>query len=271
VARAQVELATASLKKRPGHAEQAAALLRLEPPFGQQGDPRHRSKLRQGAKANLDVVSRQFELTRAGAWTYEFRIKGGRWMRSPRHGPPSTALLAKTRFARRRMVWSFRFSCLGSYVSSQVLMGTYTQGLGPSSYGHWQSSGYMSVRCYGDRILDSKLPSAEKMDGDDVDSRYDDDDPLDLSDCKPYGEPEIELSESTAREGRSARTSGHFFASNLRRAWMSIRDQMVDVYIGAQDATGSGGPSCASIEIAIVEYGGDQRATSPSTLLVNRP
>jgi len=53
---------------------------------------------------------------------------------------------------------------------------------------------------------------------------------------QPVREPEDRALRSTAREGRSARTSGHFRFQPPPGVDV-YPGQMVDVYIGAQDAT----------------------------------
>jgi hypothetical protein len=46
---------------------------------------------------------------------------------------------------------------------------------------------------------------------------------------------------------------------------------MVDVYIGAREATAVSAPGPLRLKSPLVEYGGEHEAAAPSALLVNRP
>jgi HlyD family secretion protein len=272
VARAQVELATASLKSAQDTLNKQQHSYDLEPRSVSKDTLDTVRNSVKVAKANLDVVSRQFELTRAGAWTYDIQNQRRQVDALSKAWSASTALLAKytVRAPTDGVVLSIQ-AALGSYVSSQGAYGTYTQGLGPIIVmGTGKSSGYMSVRCYVDEILIPKLPSAEKMVATMSIRGTTTTIPLEFVRLQPYVSPKIELSDQRL-EKVDLRVLPAIFRFQPPPGVDVYPGQMVDVYIGAQDATAVAAPRAPRLKSPLVEYGGDQRATSPSTLLVNRP
>jgi HlyD family secretion protein len=272
VARAQVELATASLKSAQDTLNKQQHSYDLEPrSVSKETLDTVRNSVKV-AKANLDVVSRQFELTRAGAWTYDIQNQRRQVDALSKAWSASTALLAKytVRAPTDGVVLSIQ-AALGSYVSSQGAYGTYTQGLGPIIVmGTGKSSGYMSVRCYVDEILIPKLPSAEKMVATMSIRGTTTTIPLEFVRLQPYVSPKIELSDQRL-EKVDLRVLPAIFRFQPPPDVEVYPGEMVDVYIGARDATAVSAPAALRLKSPLVEYAGDQRATSPSTLLVNRP
>jgi len=109
VARAQVELATASLKSAQDTLNKQQHSYDLEPrSVSKETLDTVRNSVKV-AKANLDVVSRQFELTRAGAWTYDIQNQRRQVDALSKAWSASTALLAKYTVRAPTDVWSFRF------------------------------------------------------------------------------------------------------------------------------------------------------------------
>ena len=272
VARAQVELATASLKSAQDTLNKQQHSYDLEPrSVSKETLDTVRNSVKV-AKANLDVVSRQFELTRAGAWTYDIQNQRRQVEALSKAWSASTALLAKytVRAPTDGVILSIQ-AALGSYVSSQGAYGTYTQGLGPIIVmGTGKSSGYMSVRCYVDEILIPKLPSADKMVATMSIRGTTTTIPLEFVRLQPYVSPKIELSDQRL-EKVDLRVLPAIFRFQPPPDVEVYPGEMVDVYIGARDATAVSAPAALRLKSPLVEYAGDQRATSPSTLLVNRP
>jgi HlyD family secretion protein len=272
VARAQVELATASLKSAQDTLNKQQHSYDLEPRSVSKDTLDTVRNSVKVAKANLDVVSRQFELTRAGAWTYDIQNQRRQVEALSKAWSASTALLAKytVRAPTDGVILSIQ-AALGSYVSSQGAYGTYTQGLGPIIVmGTGKSSGYMSVRCYVDEILIPKLPSADKMVATMSIRGTTTTIPLEFVRLQPYVSPKIELSDQRL-EKVDLRVLPAIFRFQPPPDVEVYPGEMVDVYIGARDATAVSAPAALRLKSPLVEYGGDQRATSPSTLLVNRP
>ncbi|MGA7743019.1 MAG: biotin/lipoyl-binding protein [Polyangia bacterium] len=272
VARAQVELATASLKSAQDTLNKQQHSYDLEPRSVSKDTLDTVRNSVKVAKANLDVVSRQFELTRAGAWTYDIQNQRRQVEALSKAWSASTALLARytVRAPTDGVILSIQ-AALGSYVSSQGAYGTYTQGLGPIIVmGTGKSSGYMSVRCYVDEILIPKLPSADKMVATMSIRGTTTTIPLEFVRLQPYVSPKIELSDQRL-EKVDLRVLPAIFRFQPPPDVEVYPGEMVDVYIGARDATAVSAPAALRLKSPLVEYAGDQRATSPSTLLVNRP
>jgi HlyD family secretion protein len=272
VARAQVELATASLKSAQDTLTKQQHSYDLEPRSVSKDTLDTIRNSVKVAKANLDVVTRQFDLTRAGAWTFDIQNQKRQVDALSKAWSASTALLAKytVRAPTDGVILSIQ-AALGSYVSSQGAYGTYTQGLGPIIVmGTGKSSGYMSVRCYVDEILIPKLPSADKMVATMSIRGTATTIPLEFVRLQPYVSPKIELSDQRL-EKVDLRVLPAIFRFQPPPNVEVYPGEMVDVYIGARDATAVSAPAPLRLKSPLVEYVGEQGVTSPNALLVNRP
>ena len=272
VARAQVQLATASLKSAQD------SLTKQQHSFDL--DSRSVSKdaldtVRNAvkvAKANSDVVTRQFDLTRAGAWTFDVQSQERQVDALAKAWAASTALLGKytVRAPTDGVILSIQ-AALGSYVSSQGSYGTYTQGLGPIIViGTGKSSGYMSVRCYVDEILIPRLPSADKMAATMSIRGTTTTIPLEFVRLQPYVSPKIELSDQRL-EKVDLRVLPAIFRFQTPPGVEVYPGQMVDVYIGAQDAAAVAMPGTLRPKAPLVESADDHATNKPPVLLVKRP
>jgi HlyD family secretion protein len=272
VARAQVELATASLKSAQDTLTKQQHSYDLEPRSVSKDTLDTIRNSVKVAKANLDVVTRQFDLTRAGAWTFDIQNQRRQVDALSKAWSASTALLAKytVRAPTDGVILSIQ-AALGSYVSSQGAYGTYTQGLGPIIVmGTGKSSGYMSVRCYVDEILIPKLPSADKMVATMSIRGTTTTIPLEFVRLQPYVSPKIELSDQRL-EKVDLRVLPAIFRFQPPSGVEVYPGEMVDVYIGAREATAVSAPGPLRLKSPLVEYGGEHEAAAPSALLVNRP
>jgi len=272
VARAQVELATASLKSAQDTLTKQQHSYDLEPRSVSKDTLDTVRNSVKVAKANLDVVTRQFELTRAGAWTFDIQNQKRQVDALSKAWSASTALLAKytVRAPTDGVILSIQ-AALGSYVSSQGAYGTYTQGLGPIVVmGTGRSSGYMGVRCYVDEILIPKLPSADKIVATMSIRGTTTTIPLEFVRLQPYVSPKIELSDQRL-EKVDLRVLPAIFRFQPPSDIEVYPGEMVDVYIGAREATAVSAPRTLRLKSPLVDYGAEQGAPVPSALLVNRP
>jgi len=73
VAHAQVEMATAGLKNAQDQLDKQLRAISLEPRAVSKDALDNAKNAAKVARANLDVVTRQYELTKAGAWLYDRR------------------------------------------------------------------------------------------------------------------------------------------------------------------------------------------------------
>ncbi len=236
VARAQVDLATASLKSAQDTLNKQQHSYDLDPRSVSKDTLDTNRNAVQVAKANLEVVTRQFDLTKAGAWAYDIQNQKRQVEALSKAWAASTALLAKytVRAPTDGVVLSIQ-AALGSYVSSQGAYGTYTQGFGPVIVmGSGKSSGYLSVRCYIDEILIPKLPSTEKMAATMSIRGTTTTIPLEFVRLQPYVTPKIELSDQRL-ERVDLRVLPTIFRFRPAPGVQVFPGEMVDVYIGERD------------------------------------
>jgi len=111
------------------------------------------------AAAGLDVARKQYELTKAGAWSYDIVNQEKLYQALKQAYEAANALLLK--YSVKAQVDGVVLAVnatVGSYVSSQGAYNAYTQGLDPLVVMSAPQD-YLAVRCYVDEILVSRLPS----------------------------------------------------------------------------------------------------------------
>lgn len=189
------------------------------------------------AATNVGVVQAQYDLLKAGAWSYEISNQQMQYEALAKAAAASDALLAKytLRAPCDGVVLSIQ-TAAGSYVSPQGAYGTYTQGFSPLIVMSAPQD-FLEVRCYVDEILISKLPPASRMTarmsvrGTNVTI------PLTFDRMQPYVSPKIELADQ-----RQERVDVRVLPVIFRFARPGSIDlypgQLVDVYIGAQVSPG---------------------------------
>ncbi len=184
------------------------------------------------ADAALGVARRQYELTQAGAWSYDIENQQ-RSYDSLRQGYASAnALLAKyaIRAPADGVVLSIN-GTPGGYVSPQGVYSTYTQGqdpvivMGPPQV-------YLAVRCFVDEILVARLPSVfhirAQMSIRGTELKV----PLEFVRVQPYVTPKIELT-NERQEQVDVRVLPVIFRFRKQDAPVYPGED-VDVYIGQQ-------------------------------------
>ena len=116
----------------------------------------------------MGTAQRQYDLTRAGAWTYDIQNQQHLYDSLLKTYESGKALLANTliRAPVDGVVLAVKTTA-GSFVSTQGSYGTYTEGYGPVVV-MAPSEAYYQVRCYIDEILITKLPSLSQYDRPDV-------------------------------------------------------------------------------------------------------
>jgi HlyD family secretion protein len=185
--------------------------------------------VRQAASAG-DVARRQFDLTKAGAWSYDIASQEKQYKALRQAYKAADALLAK--YSIKAPIDGVVLSvnaAEGSYVSPQGAYDPYTEAfeqlviMGPPQ-------DYLAVRCYVDEILISRLPSkwhmAAQMSITGTDIKV----PLEFVRVQPYVSPKIELSDE-----RQERVDLRVLPVIFRFQKQDIPvypGQLVDVYIG---------------------------------------
>jgi HlyD family secretion protein len=147
------------------------------------------------AKANLDVATRQYDLTKAGAWVYDVQNQERQTNALEQAHAASNALLGKytLRAPRDGVVLSIN-TIVGNYASPQGAYDTYTQGADPViTLGSSPAS--LNVRCYVDEILVPRLPAGAQIKAQMSVRGTAIKVPLQFVRVQPYVSPKIELSD----------------------------------------------------------------------------
>lgn len=231
IAAAQVEAAKASLKTT------ADSLIKQQLAYHE--DPRAISKdaldaatnAESVAKANLVVAERQYELTKAGAWSYDVRNQKMQYEALRKASTSANALLEKyTLYAPTDATVLSVNSTPGSYISPQGAYDIYTQGASPVIV-LGTSQDRLHVRCYIDEILLSRLPTPEKMKAQMTIRGTDTRIPLHFERIQPFVSPKIELS-NQRQERVDVRVLPVIFSFAKPQNGNLYPGELVDVYLG---------------------------------------
>jgi len=183
------------------------------------------------AAAGLDVARKQYELVKAGAWSYDIANQERQYDAVRQTYNAANALLQKYDVKSRvdGVVLAIN-AATGSYVSSQGAYNAYTQEVGPLIVmGGRQEN--LAVRCYVDEILLTRLPAPEhiraqlSIRGTDIKI------PLEFVRIQPYVSPKIELS-NQRQEKVDLRVLPVIFRFQKKALTRVYPGQLVDVYIG---------------------------------------
>lgn len=230
VARAQVDSATATLK------ELRDQYLKLQKSF--ELDARSVSKealdtsenAAKVAQANLEVAQKQYELIRAGAWSYDIDNQAKTALALEKQYEASSALLQKyTLRAPADGVVLAVNAPLGGYVSPQGTYDSYTQGNDPVVVMS-RPQGSLGVRVYVDEILVHRLPLNAKLVAQMQIRGTQTKIPLQFVRIQPYVSPKIELSDER-QELVDVRVLPVLFRFEKSKDLGVYPGQMVDVYI----------------------------------------
>ena len=212
---AQVAFASASLKSAQDQLDKQRKSHELEPRSVSQNDLDNAENVVNVAKANVEVVRKQYELARTLLSKYTIKA-------------PIDGVILSINVA------------VGSYISSQGAYGTYTGAFNPVIV-MGSSQAYLGVRCYIDEILIFRLPQPSQMEarmsirGTNINI------PLEYVRVQPYVSPKIELSNQRA-ERVDVRVLPVIFRFDRQKDLHLYPGQLVDVYIGEKEkASGSTG------------------------------
>jgi HlyD family secretion protein len=235
VARAQVDMATASLKSANDTLSKQQHSYDIAPESISRDQLDNAINASKVAKANLDVVTRQFELTKAGAWVYDIRNQERQLDALSKAYSASSALLSKytVKAPIDGIVLSIQ-SSQGSYVSPQGAYDPYTQGFDPVVM-MGASKGTLNVRVYVDEILIPRLPPVDKIRADMFIRGTNTKIPLEFLRLQPYVSPKIELS-NQRQEKVDVRVLPVIFRFSPPPGIEVYPGELVDVYIGKDAA-----------------------------------
>jgi len=206
--KSQIELAIANLKNVQDQLDKLSKSYELDPRSVAKNDLDNAVNAVKVAKANIDVAQKQYEL--AQALLYKYTVKA----------PADGSILAIN-------------AAVGSYISAQGTYDSYTQGFDPILV-IGSSQAYISVRCYIDEILISRLPQASQMHAQMFIRGTNISIPLEYVRVQPYVSPKIELSDQKL-ERVDVRVLPVIFKFKKPKDIDVYPGQLVDVYIGEME------------------------------------
>ena len=184
------------------------------------------------AQANYDVAKRQYELTKAGAWSYDINNQEQLYKAQYNAYLSANALLAKyTLKAKSDGVVLSIMSAVGSYLTTVGVYGSYTGEMKPVLV-MGSAQDQLAVRCYIDEILVPRLPPTEQMQatmfirGTDTSGI-----PLEFVRMQPYISPKIQLSNQRT-ERVDVRVLPVIFRFDKPKDMNVYPGQLVDIYVG---------------------------------------
>ena len=231
VAESQVESAQATLKTTEDELAKQETSYEMDPKSISKDALDSAINAAAVAKANLAVAQKQYDLMKAGAWSYDITNQERQQNALRKSYISSNALLSKytLRAPRDGMVLSIN-PTPGSFVSPQGSYDSYTQGMLPVLVlGSPQAS--LNVRCYVDEILVHRLPAPNKMKAQMSIRGSSTKLPLDYVRIQPFVSPKIELSNQRT-ERVDVRVLPVIFRIDKPENTYLYPGELVDVFIG---------------------------------------
>lgn len=233
VAEAQVENAQATLKNAQDQSakqEQSYAIDAKSISRDALDNARNAERI---AATNLEVIQKQYSLTKAGAWEFDIRNQEKQYAALTKAYAASAALLAKysIRAPTDGIVRSIQ-AAVGSYVSTQGAYDSYTGGMNPLIIMGTPDDN-LQVRVYVDEILINRLADPAKITAEMFIRGTDVHVPLAFTRIQPYVSPKIELSDARQErvDLRVLPVIFHFASTKTLRLYPG---QLVDVYVSAK-------------------------------------
>jgi HlyD family secretion protein len=230
---AQVDNARATLKNARDQLAKQRRSYEMDPKSVSKNDLDNAINAERIAATNLEVVNKQYLLTKAGAWIYDIQNQERTYTSLQKSYLSAAALLAKytIRAPSDGMVLAVQ-ATTGSYVSTQGAYDSYTQGFDPLVVmGKPQS--HMEVRAYIDEILIHEMPDPSKMQAQMFIRGTNEHVPLSFVRVQPYISPKIELSDER-QELVDVRVLPVILRFENRQALHLYPGQLVDVYIKSE-------------------------------------
>lgn len=230
IASAQVEAAKAQLKTTSDALDKQQAAYKADARTVSKDALDAAANAASVAKANLAVAERQYELTKAGAWSYDIHNQEMQYAALSRSYASASALLAKylLRAPADGTVLSVN-TVQGSYVSPQGSYDPYTQGADPVLVLSTPQA-RMHVRCYVDEILISRLPEMKSIKGEMTVRGTTTKVALHFERVQPYVTPKIELSDQR-QERVDVRVLPVIFSFDKPQGVNLYPGELVDVYL----------------------------------------
>lgn len=233
VATAQVDSAKATLKNAEDQLTKEERSFALDAKSVSGNDLDNARNAQKIAKTNLEVIQKQYALTKAGAWIYDIQNQEKQYVALSKAYAAAAALLGKytIRAPTDGVVRSVQAS-VGSYVSPQGAYDSYTQGMNPLIV-MGTPDDQLQVRVYVDEILIHRLGDPAKMTAQMFIRGTDSHLPLTFSRIQPYVSPKIELSDER-QERVDLRVLPLIFRFENPKSLNLYPGQLVDVYVGTK-------------------------------------
>lgn len=233
IAKAQLELAQANLKTVQDQYAKEKHIAEINPQLVSKDTLDNAFDAVKVNEANVALATRQLELTKAGAWTFDVETQDKQFRALAKAAQSSSATLAKyvLRAPADGVVLAVN-TAAGSYVSSQGVYDTYTQGNSPVIV-LGAPAASLAVRCYIDEILINRLPPLDKMKAQMTVRGTDEHIPLEFVRVQPYVSPKIELTDQR-QERVDLRVLPLIFRFAATPKAKIYPGQIVDVFIGAE-------------------------------------
>jgi len=240
VSKAQMEYARANLKTTETQLEKLQRSYDMDPKSVSKDSLDNAINAADAARANLEVAVRNYDLTKAGAWSYDIRNQERQYIALLNAYQGGSALLAKyvIKAPADGVILTIK-AAVGSYISPQGVYDTYTEGFNPIiSMGNPEND--LAVRCYVDEILVHRLPDPSKMRAQMFIRGTNIRIPLEYVRVQPYISPKIQLSNQRT-ERVDVRVLPVLFRFQKPTDVQMYPGQLVDVYIGEKEEL-PGGP-----------------------------
>ncbi len=230
---AQVDNARATLKNARDQLAKERHSYEMDPKSVSKNDLDNAINAERIAATNLEVVDKQYLLTKAGAWIYDIESEERTYTSLQKSYLSAAALLAKytIRAPSDGVVLTVQATA-GSYVSTQGAYDSYTQGFDPLIV-MGEPQDHLEVRAYVDEILVHELPSPSKVQAEMFVRGTTDRVPLTFVRVQPYISPKIELSDER-QELVDVRVLPVIFRFENPKALHLYPGQLVDVYVKSE-------------------------------------
>jgi HlyD family secretion protein len=230
VAAAQVDNAKATLKNAEDSLAKQERSYALDPKSVSRDALDNARNAQKIAATNLEVIEKQYALTKAGAWVYDIQNQEKQYLALSKAYASSAALLAKytIRAPADGIVRSIQ-ATVGSYVSSQGAYDSYTQGMDPLIV-MGAPDDILQVRAYIDEILIDRLADPSKLDGEMFIRGTEKHVPLTFVRVQPFVSPKIELSDER-QELVDVRVLPVIFRFASPKSLNVYPGELVDVYV----------------------------------------
>jgi HlyD family secretion protein len=230
IAAAQVGLAESNLRVARDQADKDRASFAIDPKSISKDVLDTAEDAARQAASGLDVAHKQYDLTKAGAWSFDIVNQERQYEALKQAYQAANALLLKYSVkAQVNGVVLALNATVGGYVSSLGAYNAYTQGLDPLVVMSAPQD-YLAVRCFIDEILVSRLPSKWRIVAQMTVRGTETKVPLEFVRVQPYVSPKIELSNERL-EQVDLRVLPVIFRFQKQDAPV-YPGQLVDVFIG---------------------------------------